>query len=64
MPALAAAELPWLRADISADVLLKIRSENEAFEDWRSSLRRATRAIRNSPATTAFPKEARGDPSG
>jgi hypothetical protein len=58
-PALVHAELPFLN-DIDPGLLLRIRANEQSFEDWRSELRNAVRLIDSLPSEgQAFETEAR-----
>ena len=58
-PALSSARLPLL-ADLDSATLLRVHSDEDAFEDWRRGLRRAIRQIESGPSSGAdFADESR-----
>lgn len=59
MPGLLVADLPFLQ-DLDAELLLAIREDEPAFQDWRSELRNAIRHVESLPSEgIAFESEAR-----
>lgn len=49
VPGIAAADLPFFK-DLTSDVLVTIRRDEEAFEDWRRGLRNSMRIVEGLPS--------------